>query len=366
MKICFIAVTPYPGFTFPELRNAAAELTKLGNAVTVIVSHQSDEALREVNQSISIIRIPVRNRWQIETFLWRAARIAKKMKPDIVHVFWRFGARVVPCIVGRRKCLLDIRTGSIDERQWRRRFENALLRLDCSFFRFAATLDEQLTKYLQIHVDGYIPEGIPQNILNNPDTNQRQEIRKEHGWHNDEIVGIYIGTAYLRHLDQLFEGWNSFRSKDTKIRLVVIGDAIRQKVLSNFVRTANNSITLHPNISPDKLWPLLRAADFGVAYVPKTPGFAYQQSTKILEYVAAGLPVLATNTPTNMHFIIDGKTIYGFTEHLWNGMTTKWLAQCIDWIFANRDQFPDYGLFHIFGSDVSKYDMVTAIAKSAI
>ncbi|MEK7632009.1 MAG: glycosyltransferase [Patescibacteria group bacterium] len=144
-------------------------------------------------------------------------------------------------------------------------------------------------------------------MLTNIDRDQRQEIRKKLGWHGNEIVGIYIGTAYLRHLDQLFEGWGATRSKNPSIRLVIIGDAIRQKQLSHFVRAANSSLTFHPSMPPEQLWPILMAADFGVAYVPNTPGFSHQQSTKILEYVAAGLPVLATSTPANMRFIEDGK-----------------------------------------------------------
>lgn len=59
----------------------------------------------------------------------------------------------------------------------------------------------------------------------------------------------------------------------------------------------------------------------------------------------------------------EGQTIKGFTRYLWNGITSKQFAICIDQIVNHRDQYPDHGLFHIFGSDVSKFDMITAIAK---
>lgn len=59
----------------------------------------------------------------------------------------------------------------------------------------------------------------------------------------------------------------------------------------------------------------------------------------------------------------SGKEIKGFTGHLWNGITTKEYGKIIHQILSDRDQYPSTGLHHIYGSDVSKYDMVTHIAK---
>ncbi len=59
----------------------------------------------------------------------------------------------------------------------------------------------------------------------------------------------------------------------------------------------------------------------------------------------------------------DGQSIKGFTRHMWNGITTRQFALIIKSIINNRDQYPDHGLFHIFGSDISKFDMITAIVK---
>lgn len=59
----------------------------------------------------------------------------------------------------------------------------------------------------------------------------------------------------------------------------------------------------------------------------------------------------------------EGQTVYGFTQHRWNGITTKQYGLIAKMIFSNRDQFPDHGLYHIFSTDVTKYEMVVAIAK---
>lgn len=59
----------------------------------------------------------------------------------------------------------------------------------------------------------------------------------------------------------------------------------------------------------------------------------------------------------------EGKQAKGFTRHLWNGITTKQFGKIVHKIAVDRDRYPATGLFHIFGSDISKYDMVTSIAK---
>lgn len=58
-----------------------------------------------------------------------------------------------------------------------------------------------------------------------------------------------------------------------------------------------------------------------------------------------------------------GETIKGFTRHMWNGMTNKQFALIIKNILHHRNQYPNSGLYHIYGSAVSKFDMVTAITK---
>jgi len=58
----------------------------------------------------------------------------------------------------------------------------------------------------------------------------------------------------------------------------------------------------------------------------------------------------------------EGKEISGFTNHLWNGMTTKQYAKCCMKIIEN-DLF-EKGLFHLHSDDVSKYELVSLICET--
>jgi len=57
------------------------------------------------------------------------------------------------------------------------------------------------------------------------------------------------------------------------------------------------------------------------------------------------------------------QTIKGYKTHLWNGITTREYGNICDRIISNRDKFPKSGLFHIFSTDISKYEMLNAFKE---
>jgi len=54
----------------------------------------------------------------------------------------------------------------------------------------------------------------------------------------------------------------------------------------------------------------------------------------------------------------EGKTINGFANHFWNGITTKQFGKICDKIISNPEKYPKTGLYHIFSTTVSKYEML--------
>jgi dTDP-4-dehydrorhamnose reductase len=55
-----------------------------------------------------------------------------------------------------------------------------------------------------------------------------------------------------------------------------------------------------------------------------------------------------------------GKTITGFAEHYWNGITTQQFGKLCDQIMQSPDSFPRCGVHHVFSTVVSKYEMLLA------
>lgn len=58
----------------------------------------------------------------------------------------------------------------------------------------------------------------------------------------------------------------------------------------------------------------------------------------------------------------DGKEVNGYMNHLWNGLTTRQFAIICREIINHREHYPKNGLFHLFSTTVSKYQMVKLIA----
>jgi dTDP-4-dehydrorhamnose reductase len=58
-----------------------------------------------------------------------------------------------------------------------------------------------------------------------------------------------------------------------------------------------------------------------------------------------------------------GNTITGFAEHYWNGITTKQYGEVCDLIMSCPGRFPRHGLYHVFSTVVSKYQMLLALQR---
>jgi dTDP-4-dehydrorhamnose reductase len=54
----------------------------------------------------------------------------------------------------------------------------------------------------------------------------------------------------------------------------------------------------------------------------------------------------------------EGKTITGFANHLWNGITTREFGRICDRIMQAPDRYPRRGIFHVFSTELSKYAML--------
>jgi dTDP-4-dehydrorhamnose reductase len=59
----------------------------------------------------------------------------------------------------------------------------------------------------------------------------------------------------------------------------------------------------------------------------------------------------------------EGRTISGFVGHYWNGITTQQYGELCDRIMQSPHSFPQRGIYHVFSTVVSKYEMLTAFQQ---
>lgn len=310
LRVCLVALAPYPGIYLPEVRNIRDELLALGHELVIIAANAHAQRPTYTKEgAIEVYTLPTRNRLQTELFFTRAALRIRKLQPDVTHIVWRFGAGIVPMLTRGIPAIMDIRTGSISNTRWRRLLENGLMWLEQYCFRAVTIVDEPLAHKLHIHADAYIPQGVPSFMLDaQPSAADITRAREAMGAKPSSMLGVFVGTSYLRNLETLIKGFYTAHEQEPDLHLAIIGDAAERPELQSLVAEApGGCVRLLPNIPNQSLPPYLAGAAFGVSYVPITPGFTYQQSTKIPQFFAFNLPVLATATQANQHFISDGK-----------------------------------------------------------
>ncbi|MBZ5701422.1 MAG: sugar nucleotide-binding protein [Acidobacteriia bacterium] len=59
----------------------------------------------------------------------------------------------------------------------------------------------------------------------------------------------------------------------------------------------------------------------------------------------------------------EGQTITGFAEHYWNGITTHQFGRICHQIMESPNGFTRHGVYHVFSTPVSKYEMLLAFQK---
>ena len=142
---------------------------------------------------------------------------------------------------------------------------------------------------------------------------------------------LYVGGVTLaRGLGVVLEALKQLPHVD--LRLHVVGncrDASLKKSLA-----AESRVILHGQVDWTKLRSHYEHAHLGLAVYQPLPGFVtVDHSVKIVEYMAAGIPIITSNFPGLTAFVKDG----GFGEVI-DPTDPKALADQIEELFLDRDK----------------------------
>jgi glycosyltransferase involved in cell wall biosynthesis len=121
--------------------------------------------------------------------------------------------------------------------------------------------------------------------------NTRSEVRERHGW-GGKCVAMYLGTiGYANDVDCLVEAAEALQDR-SDLLIVLIGDGARRRVIEE--RSAGlANVELLAAIPKNEVAPYLAAADIGLCPLRNLALFDSAVPSKLLDYLAAGLPVVA-------------------------------------------------------------------------
>jgi len=315
-RVVIVTLKEFPGHFFPEGKNYARCLCEAGRRVTVIAPRYPGQLDKETAGGIEIIRPLKAGRLRFKLLFPLAAFIIRKLNPESVIVFWEPGAAVVSWLLpgGKTVKLCDFRTGAIND-GIKGRVIDGLIRFEARFFDGVMTIDRALGDKLFGAAFKrpvfYLPMGLDYGACQAAlQPAERERLRAGLGFSPGQVIGIYVGTSYRRELEKFFAAVALANRTAPDLRVLVVGDAASDAALMGreTVRrlVASGIVTLAGGRPFAELVKYLKAADFGICFVPQRPYFDKQTSTKIKEYSACALPVVTTATAANRQLVGHG------------------------------------------------------------
>lgn len=222
----------------------------------------------------------------------------KAQKYDLVFLESHKHNLLIRFLLGRRKCILDIRTGAVTRNSRTNLIQNLRLKLDTLFFRNVSILSLKLREYLKLNENKshHLPLGA--EIVNG-------QIKDY-----ETLKLLYVGSLSQRDIDKTVNGFAHFYGSLTEkkgITYDIFGfgtKAEEENLRKQIVKLKLEKVVcFHGRKNHDEIIPYYESCTVGVSFVPKTIYYNFQPPTKTFEYVLAGMVCVATSTYENSHLI---------------------------------------------------------------
>jgi glycosyltransferase involved in cell wall biosynthesis len=223
---------------------------------------------------------------------------------------------------------------------WRDRLRNVFDRLMNRAANFLA--DGQTAITLRMGQALHIP---PAQLLGvwSSGVNQERFIAAQAArrWPDDaqSVQLIYVGAVQLeRHLTQLAEAIVAANQAGMRFCLTVVGDGSARAALQKMAEQDPDWIRVVAPVPHAQIPAYLAQAHVGVLPFPDEERFRVSSPIKLFEYMAAGLPVLATRIVCHTDVVGDGAFAFWAED-----ATVPGLFAALSLIWRQRDELPTMG-----------------------
>jgi len=324
MRACIvqnISLTEHLGLS-TYLFNISKNICKFSDLELFVIVSKSKKNLPIIDGDVEIVQIDS-NTYSIPDNLLFAKqavheliRINKNKPIDIIHCVYPFSSLIAATLFKRRypavKLVYDIRSPWIDMSAER---SIMLKRIG----RVYKSVTYCIEKILIDNADGYIfiTEGLMNHyankmrIVDKPysivpsgvdlkrfTAKSGKTIRARYGIRDDDLLLGYVGgIAKIRNLDFVIRGFREALSyrKDLKLMMVGDGDDLNSLKYMASRMGCSDRIIFTGKVNYDQIPAYISSFDFGLCHLPDKLIFRYSYPIKILEYLASGVPVLASN-----------------------------------------------------------------------
>lgn len=311
MRVCHIGFNFFPGQGLTIFYEFARQQARQGMEVTAIAPGRAGEPVFEIIDGVRVHRIPLRSigRFSLDRmrFVVAASRILREEKFDLIHTYAFVGAGLLPLLGGRNRALwlYDCQTSAIKPPLLG--LQNWLIQVESYSFDAVTVLSAGIRDIVfgpSRPVAAIVPLGadLEHFCPQPPDP----ALRARHGIAETDCVLAYCGTLdHNRKMDKLLDAFALAAEQEPAVKLLIVGDGSaldRLKAQAHDLKLEKRVI--FTGFVPYAEIPAhLSIATVALAFISMDACFEHQPPTKTVEYLAQGLPVLATDTAGNRAFI---------------------------------------------------------------
>lgn len=339
MRVCMLAYTFYE--TDNRVRRYAETLARRGDTVDAIALRRPGQASFEVIRGVNVYRIqnrtvdekhPLTYLFKLLAFFfrsfWRLSINQIRHGYNVVHVhsipdFLVFAA-LVPRLAGA-SIILDIHdiVPELYASKFRVSQKSILFRALLLVERWSIAFSHHTIVANHLWSERIISRSAPatkcSTILNYPDLSIFAPERYKKPSSKDAFVLCYPGTlSWHQGVDLIISAMALLKDKMPELRLIVFGDGPERPALSKMIEqlSLQDKVTIGSGVAIEKVAEAMVNVDLGVEPKRKSTFGDEALSTKILEFMAMRVPVLASETTINRRYFDDNTLEYFRSEDI--------------------------------------------------
>jgi glycosyltransferase involved in cell wall biosynthesis len=320
----------------PRVRREAEALAEAGYTVDVICLRDQGEPHRSEVNGVHIYRVPLRRRrggflrylfeylafFVLSGLLLSALQLRRRYRLVHVHNMPNFlvFATLLPRLFGA-KVILDMHDPmpelfqsqfKLAPRHWIVRLLRLEESLSCRYPHYLITVNEPMRRRLLNN--RLNPERV-QVVLNLPDPKIFSSCQDQLGSlkANNNFTLVYTGTISQRYgLDIAIEALRILRLEMPDLRLVIVGEGPHLPELQQKTKAygLKECVLFRNKVPLERVPELLAQCDVGISPHGNDVFWELYFSTKIVEFLSMGLPVISSRTRTIEHYFDDSMLFF--------------------------------------------------------
>lgn len=311
LRVCLVCFSGYPDQGATYFFEMARSLAALGHEVTAIAVQRDGEPADAVEDGVQVRRLPLHltmnwtspKRWLSKlTFLREASRIIRGGRFDIGHVYCTIGSAIVPLGGDRRtRWVLEHQTGAVSSRTGPARWlEDRLRAAQGRTYDINLTVTDTLGRRLFGKGPfAPVPAGVNPHLFR---PGLPSDLRGELGIPADAIVFVHAGVLEAeRATDVPIAAFAEAYRQDRRLWLLMPGKGSQLESLRTMARdlAVADRVWLPGYVPYPQVPRVFGAADAGISYLPPVSYYEGQPPMKVIEYLGAGLPVIASDVSSH-------------------------------------------------------------------